>query len=280
MEQIRACIYTRVSTELQEMEGHSLEEQERLCKSAIESKEWVYTKTYVDAGKSGKTMERPALQKMIEDIGKHKMDVVFIYKLDRLSRSQKDTLTIIEDILLPNKVDIVSLKETLDTTTPWGRAMIGILASFNQLERENITVRTSMGLRAKAREGGYCGGKAPYGYTHKDKELVVVEEEAKVVREIFRLRSEGHTIRGIARALSGSGVLNHSGRPITSSTVQFILDNKDMYLGMTKYGDIKGVIGKHDAIITFNDTLSKPLPKPKKPKTNREKLAEMGVVME
>ena len=158
-ERKRACIYVRVSTEQQEMEGYSLDEQERLCRCAIESKEWEYVRTYTDAGFSGKTVDRPALQEMLKDVKAGLMDAVMIYKLDRLSRSQKDTLTIIEDYLLPQRVDIVSLKETLDTTTPWGRAMIGILASFNQLDRETIVMRTTMGRRAKAKTGGYTGDR-------------------------------------------------------------------------------------------------------------------------
>ena len=248
VEKKRACIYIRVSTEAQESDGYSLEEQERLCKASIESKEWSYTETYCDGGYSGKSMERPALQRMMSDVREGKVDAVFIYKLDRLSRSQKDTLTIIEDVLLPNKVDIVSLKETLDTSTPWGRAMIGILASFNQLDRETIVMRTTMGRRAKAKSGGWTGGTTPYGYRTDGKELVVDEVEAEMVREVFRMRGEGLSYRKIADALEASGYIGREGVPIKYTTVGSILNNEDLYRGIKTYAGVQAR-GNYEAIL-------------------------------
>ena len=134
----KACVYTRVSTAEQANEGYSIEEQERMCKAAIESKGWSYVGTFSDPGISGRTMNRPGLQDMLSEINKGNIEAVVIYKLDRLSRTQKDTMTIIEDVFLKNDIALVSLNETLDTSTPWGRAMIGILSSFNQMESENI----------------------------------------------------------------------------------------------------------------------------------------------
>ena len=247
-ERKRACIYVRVSTEAQEADGYSLEEQERLCKASLESKEWEYVRTYCDGGYSGKTMERPALQEMLADVRAGKVEAVMIYKLDRLSRSQKDTLTIIEDVLLPNKVDIVSLKETLDTTTPWGRAMIGILASFNQLDRETIVMRTTMGRRAKAKSGGYTGGKTPYGYRVENKELVVDEREAPMVRRIFALRKEGHSLRAIADILESEGYIGREGRPIMYSTVAGICNNEDLYRGIKTYAGVRSE-GRYEALL-------------------------------
>lgn len=247
-EKKRACIYVRVSTEAQEAEGYSLEEQERLCKAAIESKEWEYTRTYCDGGFSGKTVDRPALQEMFKDVRNGLVDAVMIYKLDRLSRSQKDTLTIIEDILLPNKVDIVSIRETLDTSTPWGRAMIGILASFNQLDRETITMRTTMGRRAKAKAGGYTGGMPPIGYRVKDKELVVDEREAWLVREIFKLRAQKKSYRAIAEELEERGVLGRDRKPLYYTTIGSIINHEDFYRGVKNYAGITAQ-GRHPAIL-------------------------------
>lgn len=247
-EKKRACIYIRVSTEAQEAEGYSLEEQERLCKAAIESKEWEYIRTYTDGGFSGKTVDRPALQEMLKDVKSGMLDAVMIYKLDRLSRSQKDTLTIIEDYLLPNKVDIVSLKETLDTSTPWGRAMIGILASFNQLDRETIVMRTTMGRRAKAKTGGYAGGRVPIGYKVKNKELVIDDREAWIVREIFKMRRQKKSHRKIAEELEERGVLGRERKPIGYTTVGSILSHEEFYKGVTSYAGITAQ-GKHPAIL-------------------------------
>jgi len=247
-EKKRACIYVRVSTEAQEAEGYSLEEQERLCRASIESKEWEYVRTYTDGGFSGKTVDRPALQEMLKDVREGLLDAVMIYKLDRLSRSQKDTLTIIEDYLLPNKVDIVSLKETLDTSTPWGRAMIGILASFNQLDRETIVMRTTMGRRAKAKAGGYTGGRPPMGYSRKDKELVIDEREAWIVREIFKMHKDGKSHRTISAELEGRGILGRDRKPIPYTTVGSILRHGDLYRGIKEYAGAKAQ-GRHPAIL-------------------------------
>lgn len=249
-EKRRVVIYTRVSTEMQEQDGYSLEEQERLCRAAVESKgrEWEYVRTYCDAGFSGKTVDRPALQEMLTAVRAGKIDVVMIYKMDRLSRSQRDTLMIIEDYLLPNKVDIVSLKETLDTTTPWGRAMIGILASFNQLDRETIIMRTMMGRKAKAASGGFTGGEVPYGYRLRDKQLVVDADEAAMVREIFRLRREGKSYRAIADHLAGAGMTGRNGKAMYYTTIGSILNHRDLYLGYKVFAGNK-YDGKHDAIL-------------------------------
>jgi len=247
-EKKKACIYVRVSTEAQEAEGYSLDEQERLCKAAIESKEWEYTRTYCDGGFSGKTVDRPALQEMFKDVRSGLVDAVMIYKLDRLSRSQKDTLTIIEDILLPNKVDIVSIRETLDTSTPWGRAMIGILASFNQLDRETITMRTTMGRRAKAKVGGYTGGRPPIGYKTLDKELAIDEKEAWIVREVFKMRRAGKSFRAIADALEARGILGRDKKPLGYTTIGSIVNHRELYLGYKEYAGNK-TKGKHPAIL-------------------------------
>lgn len=249
---VRACIYVRVSTEAQELEGYSLEEQERLCRSAIESKEWEYVRTYTDGGFSGKTVDRPALQEMLKDIESGKIDAVLIYKLDRLSRSQKDTVMLIEDYFLKNEVDIVSLKETLDTSTPWGRAMIGILAAFNQLDRETIVMRTTMGRRAKAKTGGYTGGRPPIGYKVENKELVVDEREAWIVREIFKMRKRKMSYRAIADTLERRGILGRDKAPIQYTTVGSIINHRELYLGKKKYAGVE-TEGKHPAIITEND---------------------------
>ena len=177
----QSCIYTRISSDEQE-KGYSLEEQEHMCKAAIEAKGWKYVKTFSDPDASGRTMNRPGLQSMIIAIKDGEIKAVFIWKLDRLSRKQRDTMTIIEDILEENGVELVSLHETLDTSSPWGRAMIGILSSFNQMESENIQMRTQMGRDAKLKKGGYAGGKPPIGYKSVEGILTVVPEEAEIVR--------------------------------------------------------------------------------------------------
>lgn len=249
---LNACVYTRVSTAEQAEEGYSIEEQEKRCKAAINSKGWNYIATYSDPGISGRTMDRPGLQAMIESIERKEINAVVIFKLDRLSRKQRDTMTIIEDVILKNNVALVSLNETLDTSTSWGRAMIGILSSFNQMESENIQMRTAMGRKAKADKGGYAGGKPPIGYRVSDGELVIVPEEAEIVRLVFQLRKEGGTLIGIADELNRRGYTTKSGKKFLHSAVQTILNNEQTYRGVYKYGDSKETEAQHEPIL-MND---------------------------
>lgn len=248
----KACIYTRVSTQEQANEGYSIEEQERMCKAAIESKGWEYVGTYSDPGISGRTMERPDLQRMLGDIREKKIEAVVIYKLDRLSRKQRDTMTLIEDIFLKNGIDLVSLNETLDTSTPWGRAMIGILSSFNQMESENIQMRTMMGREAKVKSGGYAGGKPPLGYRAVNGELVIVPEEAEIVRLIFEMRYEkGMAMIPITEKLNEMGYRTKKGGEFKHSAIQTVLNNEDTYRGHYRYGD--GSVEKHHEPILKDD---------------------------
>lgn len=234
----KACVYTRVSTDAQGEDGKvSLPEQERMAKACIESKGWVYVRTYEDNGYSGRNTDRPALQEMLQDIRDGKIEAIVIYKLDRLSRKQTDTMTIIENDILNNNVDLVSLNETLDTTTPWGRAMIGILSSFNQLESENIVLRTSMGRLAKARAGGFAGGRPPLGYRVVGGQLEIVPAEAEIVRKVFEMRKAGVTLQGIAAALNEAGYRSRSGKQFRHSAIQSILSNEDTYRGNYRYGN-------------------------------------------
>ena len=138
---MNVALYIRVSTQEQAKEGYSIGEQTERLEKYAQAHGWTVFKKYTDPGYSGANMQRPALKQLIQDAKSHKFEKVIVYKLDRLSRSQKDTLMIIEDILLKNDVDFVSMNENFDTSTPFGKAMIGILAVFAQLEREQIKER-------------------------------------------------------------------------------------------------------------------------------------------
>ena len=245
-----AYVYTRVSTPEQALEGYSIDEQDRKCRAAIESKGWTYAGTFSDPGVSGRTMNRNGLQQMITAIKAGKVDAVVIYKLDRLSRKQRDTMAIIEDVFLANDVTLVSLNETLDTSTPWGRAMIGILSSFTQMEGENIQARTAMGREAKAKKGGYAGGKPPIGYRADNGNLVIVPEEAEIVRLVFKLRREcDMTLMEIADELNKQGYKTKKGYDFRHSAIQVILKNEEIYRGNYQYGKENKQIGQHEAIL-------------------------------
>src|SRR5699024_5250634 len=143
------------STEHQR-ENYSIAEQTDRLTAFCAAKDITIGRIYTDGGYSGGTLRRPALQDMLAHLPEY--DVVIVYKLDRLSRSQKDTLLLIEDYFLAKQVDFISVCENFDTSTPLGRAMIGMLSVFAQLEKEQITERFTMGRLARAKNGYYHGG--------------------------------------------------------------------------------------------------------------------------
>lgn len=197
-------LYCRVSTDEQVREGYSLESQERRLKMYAESMGWLVNKCYIDGGYSGKNLERPGIQSVIMDAKQKKIGKVVVAMLDRLSRSQKDTMHLIEDVFLANGVDFVSMHETLDTSTPVGRAMIGVLAVFAQLERDQITERLSNGRSERVKSGLFRGGgKIPIGYRYipEKNQLVIEPEEAQAVRDIYERFNAGETLGSIARYL-------------------------------------------------------------------------------
>lgn len=254
------ALYPRVSTQEQAKEGYSIGEQiERLTKYC-EAMGWTVYKIYTDPGYSGGDTNRPGLQDMIKDVKAGKIDKVVVYKLDRLSRSQKDTLYLIEDVFLKHDTDFVSMTENFDTSTSFGRAMIGILAVFAQLEREKIKERMGMGKEARAKEGKWGGGSSvPIGYTYNDADdtLYVNEYEAMQVRELFELVLKGVPYRTICTIFHQKGYTyigrsNHT-REWDTKRVKYVLTNK-LYLGYIRYHD-QWYKGEHEPIIdedTFN----------------------------
>src|SRR5699024_7227796 len=201
-----------------------------------------------DGGYSGSNTDRPAMQEMISNI--KNVDAVVVYKLDRLSRSQKDTLYLIEDVFLENEVDFISLSESFDTSTPFGRAMIGILSVFAQLEREQITERTNMGRLARAKDGYYHGGshkKTPIGYDYVNGELKINEYEADCVRYVFEEYAKGKGIEAI-----NSEVRKRYPNLISGPSVIRKMLLRHLYKGYVMF-DKQLFKGKHDPIINERD---------------------------
>lgn len=233
---MRVALYVRVSTQEQAREGYSIGEQiDRLQKYA-DAMGWIIYKTYTDAGFTGANTDRPAMKELIKDVQNGKIEKVVVYKLDRLSRSQLDTLYLIEKVFLANNTDFVSMNENFDTSTPFGRAMIGILAVFAQLEREQIKERMTMGKDARAKEGKWSGGVCPIGYEYKDGELVVNEFSAMQVKELFKLFNEGMPLRTIERVFNEKGYKNQYGKAWAPRQMRRTLDNK-VYIGLLKHKD-------------------------------------------
>lgn len=246
---IRVAIYVRVSTQEQAKEGYSIGEQIDRLKKYAEVHDYIIVKIYTDAGHSGGNMERPALQEMIADIISGKIDKVCVYKLDRLSRSQKDTMTLLEDIFLENNCDFESMTEKFDTSTSFGRAMIGILSIFAQLERENIKERMSMGMHARIKEGKWRGGsQVPFGYDYEPalEKLVVNEWESMIVKHLFEAFAEGQSLYSIAEEMREKGHVLKNGK-VDNRNLRYILRNKT-YCGYMRHLD-EWIKGLHDAIV-------------------------------
>lgn len=244
---MRVAIYVRVSTIEQYKEGYSIAEQIARLTKYCEAKGWTVYKVYIDGGYSGASMERPALQEMIRDIGYGLFDAVLVYKLDRLSRSQRDTLEIIEDILLPSNIEFVSMTENLDTSTPFGRAMIGILSVFAQLEREQIKERMQIGIEGRAKKGKWHGTKcSPIGYDYKDDRLRVIPYEAMMVKEAFELFAARTPINRICTDFEKRGYKHRYGHFLASSMGKML--KNPLYAGfIEKNGQLYEA--QHEAIV-------------------------------
>lgn len=193
---MRIATYIRVSTQEQALEGYSIDAQKERLTSYCKAKGWTLSAEYIDGGFSGSNLDRPQMQKLISDISLSLFDGVLVYKLDRLSRSQKDTLYLIEDVFLKNNISFVSLNENFDTSTPFGRAMIGILSVFAQLEREQIKERTRMGLEERIKKGHHHS-YAPFGYRLTENGLEINPDEAAVVHKIFELVLANYSFKQI-----------------------------------------------------------------------------------
>ena len=232
------ALYPRVSTQEQAEHGHSINEQIDRMKKYCDAMGWSVYKIYTDAGYSGGNTERPGLQSMITDVKAGKVDKVLVYKLDRLSRSQLDTLYLIEKIFLANNVDFVSMSENFDTSTPFGRAMIGILAVFAQLEREQIKERMKMGKYARAKKGKFHGSNnIPTGYDYDPQigEFITNDFEKMQVIECFQLAATGISPYKIAKILDAKGFVRRSG-PWNDRNIRRTLRNK-AYIGYQKYNN-------------------------------------------
>jgi len=244
-ERVVIAKYIRVSTDKQREEGYSVDiQKERLDSYARslfpESTYDVEYREYVDDGFSGGSLERPQMTQLIEDVKNGVITHVIVMKLDRLSRSQKDTLYLIEDIFLPNNVAFISMGESFNTDTPFGRAVVGILSVFAQLERENIFERTRSGMQKRVELGYWPGGGAiPFGYDYDANQGILIPNgNADTVRTVFELYTRGYSAQYIANLLG----LKYD------KLVNNILTRKT-YTGAIVYNSIE-YKGKHQPIIS------------------------------
>lgn len=249
----KVAIYVRVSTTMQAEEGYSIDEQIDKLTSYCKIKDWTVYDIYKDGGFSGGNIERPAMERLISDAKRKRFDTVLVYKLDRLSRSQKDTLFLIEEIFGKNEISFLSLNESFDTSTPFGKAMIGILSVFAQLEREQIKERMLLGKIGRAKTGkSMMFSKVSFGYTYdkvKD-DLVINQAEAMVVRKIFDEYLGGRSLTKLRDYLNNHHIYRGD-KPWNYQGLRRILSNP-VYIGMIRYrGEIYP--GNHKSIIDTDD---------------------------
>src|SRR5713101_4691110 len=246
---IRRCaVYTRKSSEEGlEQEFNSLHAQREACEAFIRSQAgegWRLIRThYDDGGLSGATMERPALQRLMADIAKGLIDAVVVYKVDRLTRSLADFAKLVE-LFDAHGVSFVSVTQQFNTTTSMGRLTLNVLLSFAQFEREVTSERIRDKIAASKRKGIWVGGNLPLGYEMKDGKIAIVEEEAELVRSIFKRYLELGSVNELVRDLRERNIrtktkqlatgATRGGIPFGRGALYYLLGNH-FYIGEVKY---------------------------------------------
>jgi site-specific DNA recombinase len=258
---LRCAIYTRKSTEHNlDLEFNSLDAQREACEAYIRSQAhegWRLVRTgYDDGGLSGASLDRPALQDLLGDVREGKIDVIVVYKVDRLTRSLADFAKLVE-LFDQHSVSFVSVTQSFNTTSSMGRLTLNVLLSFAQFEREVIGERVRDKIAASKRKGLWVGGPIPFGYATVNKKLVIVPEAAETVRTMFRLCLECGSVRALADELTCRNIVSKvrtfaSGRvkgggPYSVGALAHFLRNR-FYLGEVVYrGETHA--GEHASIV-------------------------------
>ncbi len=264
---LRCAIYTRKSTEHGlDLEFNSLDAQRDACEAYEKSQAsqgWrALPQHYDDPAYSGGNLDRPAPKKLLVDIEASRIDVVVVYKIDRLTRSLADFAKLVE-AFDARSISFVAVTQQFNTTTSMGRLTLNVLLSFAQFERELSSERVRDKIAASRRKGKWTGGTVPLGYDGKDKKLVVNKIEAETVRTIFNLYLELKSFSKLVAELDRRGIVTkrrstkvakyNGGIPFTYGPLAYFLKNR-VYLGEVHHGG-KWFKGEHEAIIdrpTFN----------------------------
>ncbi len=246
----RAVGYCRIST-LMQIDNTSLKDQEDKVRMYAKLHDIVIDEIFIDKAVSGKSTDRPEYDKMMDYIKKNEIDMIIVYKNDRIHRSLYNLLAMIYE-LQEHNVALVSVTEMFDTSTPQGMLFLQMLGSFAEFERAvinertrngRINERTRNGRIARLNENRWVGGKPALGYkVNKDGKFEIAEEEAKIVKDIFKLRSKGMSLAKIGAKYGFS-----------KQKVDYILNNKN-YIGIFEY---RGKKEKNDISIEIEPIVSK-----------------------
>jgi site-specific DNA recombinase len=230
-------IYVRVSTEEQAREGISVGAQIDRCSAFCQARGWQIYKIYTDPGFSAGSLKRPAVSELLADAKDKKFSIMLVYKIDRFSRNLKDLISALED-LKGQGVNFASVTEQIDTTTAMGEAFFQIIGVFAQLERGMVKERVEMAFEKKIKEGESLS-RPPFGYTYKNRKLVIKDDEADIVRQIFEMWQIGISYKVIGQKFN-----------IPTSSLYEIIKNP-IYIGKIRYkGDL--FQASHKPIIAEN----------------------------
>ena len=251
VQKLRCAVYTRKSSEEGlDMDFNSLEAQREACEAYVASQRaegWVLVPDhYDDGGISGGTLERPALKRLLADIEAERLDIILVYKIDRLSRSMLDFLKLVE-MFDRRKVTFVSITQSFDTRSSMGRLTLNMLLSFAQFEREVTGERIRDKVAASRKRGMWMGGWTPFGYEARDRKLFIHDADAEQVRSIFKRFLVLKSATKLARELVAKKATNRYGHLLDKSVLYKILNNR-VYIGEAVH---KGTSypGEHEAII-------------------------------
>jgi site-specific DNA recombinase len=235
MASMTIALYCRVSTDEQAQHGFSIDNQKERLVAYCKSQGWDKHRLYIDDGCTGTNLDRPALQRLLHDVHSGIVNVVVVYKLDRLSRKQRDVLYLLEDEFERHNVSFKSATEPFDTASPLGKAMLGILAVFAQLERDTIVDRLTTGLRQRVKAGKWPGGRVPFGYTynHTTGKLDIHPLQADLVRELFRRYLRGSSLSDLAGWMASKT----NERTFQHGTIRDMLARR-LYIGESVFGDV------------------------------------------
>jgi site-specific DNA recombinase len=258
---VRCAIYTRKSTEHGlELEFNSLDAQRDACEAYIKSQTsqgWrALPQPYDDPAYSGGNLDRPALQQLLKDIDAGRIDVIVVYKIDRLTRSLADFAKLVE-AFDAKSISFVAVTQQFNTTTSMGRLTLNILLSFAQFERELSSERVRDKIAASRRKGKWTGGTVPLGYDARDKKLVINKAEAETVRYIFKRYLEVQSFGKLVEDLDAKGIVTkrrdtkvkkfNGAIPFTYGPLAYFLKNR-LYIGETGHKE-KWFAGEHASIV-------------------------------